>query len=69
MLTNVRTKVQFSQYGDVKTFIYNGNKLQAMNAFRLVYGVKSFSILHEYTVENYLPDGNCTELGAISVIY
>lgn len=56
-LTNIRTKAQFSQYGNVVTVIYNGNKLMAMNALRLAYGVKSFSILNEYKTDGYLPQG------------
>jgi hypothetical protein len=57
-LTNIRTKFQFTQYGEVKTGVYNGNKLMAMNAIRFAYGVKQFSILHEYMVDNYLVQGN-----------
>jgi|GEM_PF-6169733 len=59
-LTNERTFLQFSQYGDVKQIEYNGNKLMAMNAIRLVYGVKSFSILREYMADGYLPQGYYT---------
>jgi hypothetical protein len=56
-LTKIRTKVQFTQYGDVKTFVYVGNKLQAMNAIKYGYGVKSFSILYEYKTDGYLTEG------------
>ena len=57
-LTNIQTKAQFTKYGNVMTVIYNGNKLMAMNAIRLAYGVKSFSILHEYKIDGYLLQGN-----------
>lgn len=57
ILTNIRTVVQFSQYGDVKRVIFNGNKLLAMNIIRSAYGVKQFSILHEYKENGYLPQG------------
>jgi len=56
-LTNVRTLLQFSLYGEVKKVVYNGNKLMAMNAIRFGYGVKSFSVLQEYTESGYLPQG------------
>lgn len=56
-LTNIQTKAQFTQYGKVVTVTYNGNKLMAMNAIRLAYGVKSFSILQEYKTYCYLPTG------------
>lgn len=56
-LTNVQTKAQFTQYGEVVIVVYNGNKLMAMNALRAAYGVKSFSILHEYKIDGYLPEG------------
>ena len=56
-LTNIRTELQFTQYREVKNITYNGNKLQAMNAIRFAYGVKSFSILREYKVENFLVEG------------
>lgn len=56
-LTNIRTHVQFSQYGKVVELEYVGNKLQAMNVIRLNYGVKSFSALHEYKTTGYLIKG------------
>jgi hypothetical protein len=59
-LTNIRTYLQFSQYGEVKAIIYNGNKLMAMNAIRYGYGVKSFTVLREYKADSYLPEGNHT---------
>jgi len=59
-LTNVRTYLQFCQYGDVKQITYNGNKLQAMNVIKHSFGVKSFSAITEYQVTNYLPIGNYT---------
>lgn len=52
-LTNVRTYVQFSQNEQVKAFIYNGNKLQAMNCFKYGMGIKSFSVLREYRTDSY----------------
>ena len=57
-LTNVRTLLQFSQYREVIRIEYNGNKLMAMNAIRSGYGVKQFSVLNEYRVNNYLPEGS-----------
>jgi hypothetical protein len=42
-ITNIRTKVQFTQYGEVKCFIVNANKLRAMNIIKSVFGVKSLS--------------------------
>lgn len=57
-LTNVRTFLQFSQYGDVKQVTYVGNKLQAMNTIRSAYGVKQFSVIREYKTEGFLPEGN-----------
>lgn len=57
-LTNVRTLVQFSQYGEVKKIEFVGNKLLAMNSIRSAFGVKSFSMLHEYTVDTYLMQGS-----------
>jgi hypothetical protein len=59
-ITNIRTKLQFTQYGDVKTIVYNGNKLQAMNCIKNCYGIKSFSILHEFKTDTYLPTGYYT---------
>ena len=57
-LTNVRTLLQFSQYGEVKKVLYNGNKLMAMNAIRFAYGVRQFSCMNEYIDKNgYLPQG------------
>lgn len=57
MLTNIRTLVQFSQYGEVKKILFVGNKLMAMNTIRSGYGVKEFSMLHEHKVDNYLVQG------------
>jgi len=59
-LTNVRTHLQFNQYGNVVEITYNGNKLQAMNAIRYARGVKQFTALTEYRVTNYLPEGQYT---------
>lgn len=57
-LTNARTLLQFSQYGEVKKVLYNGNKLMAMNAIKFKYGVKQFSFMNEYIDNNgYLPQG------------
>jgi hypothetical protein len=61
-LTNVRTFLQFSQYGDVKQIDFNGNKLMAMNTIRSMFGVKQFSILSERITDNFLPIGNYTIL-------
>ena len=60
-LTNVRTYVQFSQNEQVKAFIYNGNKLQAMNCFKYGMGVKIFSVLNEYKTDSFLPETYYTE--------
>lgn len=59
-LTNIQTLLQFTQYGDVKRIVYNGNKLRAMNSIKLAYGVKSFSIINEYKVAYFLPEGSHT---------
>ena len=56
-LTNVRTVLQFSQYGEVKKVLFNGNKLMAMNAIRRSHGVPFFSVLHEMLFDTYLPEG------------
>lgn len=61
MLTNIRTKLQFSQYGKVVTITYNGNKLMAMNAIRFAFGAASFSTLHEYKTDTYLLQGTYTK--------
>jgi|688.fasta_scaffold515473_3 hypothetical protein len=55
--TFTRTLCQFTQYGDVIRKIYVGNKLQAMNAVKFAYGVKHFSVLHEYTDKQALKEG------------
>lgn len=59
-LTNVRTFLQFSQYGKVKQITFNGNKLMAMNVIKNGFGVKQFSAITEYLVDNYLPIGRYT---------
>ena len=59
-LTNVRTYIQFSKYGEVYNITYNGNKFMAMNAIKLAYGVKELSTLREYKVDNYLVLGDYT---------
>jgi hypothetical protein len=56
-LTNIRTKVQFSQYGEVKTLLFVGNKLRALNAVKMAYGIKSVSALIEYKTDNFLIEG------------
>lgn len=61
-LTNVRTFLQFSQYGDVKQIEFNGNKMMAMNTIRSMFGVRQFSILSERITDNFLPIGNYTTL-------
>lgn len=61
-LTHIRTRLQFSQYGTVKTIIFYGNKLLAMNTIKSVFGVKSFSILHEYKTDGFLPEGYYTQI-------
>ena len=61
-LTNQRTNVQFRQYGKVRSFVFNGSALRAMNVFRSVYGRQiSFSILAQYKTDGFLPEGNYTE--------
>lgn len=62
MLTNVRTRVQFSQYGEVKTFIYNGNKLQARNHFHGSMGINEFTMLIEYLADSWLPKEQFTKI-------
>lgn len=62
MLTNIRTRVQFTQYGDVKTVIFNGNKLRALNEVKSAYGVRSVSILHEYVADGFLQEGIFTSI-------
>jgi len=61
-LTNVRTFLQFSQYGDVKQIDFNGNKLMAINTIRSMFGVKQFSTISERITDNFLPIGNYTIL-------
>ncbi len=61
-LTNVRTFLQFSQYGDIKQIEFNGNKLMAANTIRSMFGVKQFSIISERITDNFLPIGNYTIL-------
>jgi len=61
-LTNVRTFLQFSQYGYIKQIEFNGNKLMAINTIRSMFGVKQFSILSERITDNFLPIGNYTIL-------
>lgn len=61
-LTNVRTFVQFSQYGEVQQYEVCSNKLQALNIIKFAYGVKSVSVLTEYTVDNYLVIGTVSKL-------
>lgn len=56
-ITNVRTDLQFSKGQRVFLITFNGNKLMAMNSIRSQYGVKSFSILNEYMVKGFLPEG------------
>ena len=62
MLTNIRTFLQFSQYGDVKQVEFVGNKLMAMNSIRSLFGVKSFSVIREYKSEGYLTQGTYTQV-------
>jgi len=38
MLTNISSYIQFSQYGEVKTFTCMGPKLFALNTFRSMVG-------------------------------
>ena len=61
-LTNVKTFLQFSQYGDVKQIEFNGNKLMATNTIRSMFGVKQFSTISERITDNFLPIGNYTIL-------
>ena len=61
-LTNIRTYIQFSQYGNVMAIVYNGNKLMAMNAIKYGYGVKQLSVLREYKEYGYLIEGTHTVL-------
>lgn len=57
-LTNVRTHVVFTQYQEVKTIQFVGNKIMAMNTIRSAFGVKEFTVLREYKTEGYLPEGS-----------
>jgi hypothetical protein len=61
-LTNIRTYCQFSQYGEVKSIVFYGNRFMAMNSIRFGYGVKSFTVLKEYKTDGYLPEGQHTVL-------
>lgn len=62
MLTNVRTFVQFSQYGNVIKLEICANKLRALNIVKASYGIKSVSILNEYFTTGYLIEGTVLEL-------
>lgn len=59
-LTNIRTNVQFTQYGKVVNITFIGNKLMAMNSIKSQYGVKSLSVLREFKVDGYLVEGTHT---------
>ena len=59
-LTNVRTYIQFTQYGDVKEVTVNSNKLRALNIVKNVFGIRSVSVLREYRVENFGVEGYYT---------
>jgi hypothetical protein len=65
-ITNIRTKVQFTQYGEVKCFIVNANKLRAMNIIKSVFGVKSLSLLHEFKADGFLPEGYYSQVSPIN---
>ena len=63
-LTNVRTFLQFSQYGNIIQIEFYGNKLMALNSIKSSYGVKSFSVLNEYKTDGFLPQGYHTVINS-----
>ena len=56
-LTNVLSKVFFTQHGKNKMVCYNGTTIEAKQYLKFSYGVKRTTYSYEYKIDGYLPKG------------
>jgi hypothetical protein len=56
-LTNLLTKVFFSQYGENKMLEYNGSATKARNYCKYNYGINTINTYYTVIRDGYLPKG------------
>ena len=60
VLTNILSKIHFTQYGVTKMLEYNGTPKQAKDYLKGAFGINRTISTQQYKRDSYLPVGYCS---------